>query len=129
MYPSDHSVSVRTQEARETTIATHTETTIVTGQGDRNRPLVMKCDCPDGCLSPCGASLLLCTEHLAGLLSISTGRQTEALGGSGAAPCAVTGDCYGYGTPAEVITPDQSDQAVAGALRARPEVRGRASAV
>ena len=54
VYPSDHSVSARTQEARKTTIAAHTEDRDRPGQGDRNRPLVMKCDCPDGCLSPCG---------------------------------------------------------------------------
>jgi len=57
-----------------------------------------------------------------------TERQTEALGGSGAAPCAVTADCCGYDTPAEVITPDQCVQAVAGARQARPGVRGPASA-
>ena len=112
----------------------HTQkTTIVTGQGDRNRPLVMKCDCPDGCLSPCGANCCLpnilqpcsCNPVPEGLLSISTERQTGSLGGSGAAPCAVTADCCGYGTPAEMIT---ADQALAKAHRARPVVRGRASA-
>ena len=108
----------------------HTQkTTIVTGQGDRNRPQVMKCDCPDGgaCRPVVLAAVYRTSRSPApvtttgGLLSISTERQTGALGGSGAAPCAVTADCCGYGTPAEMIT---ADQALAKAHRARPVMLG-----
>ena len=102
-YPSDHSVSARTQEGQKNDDrSTKQKTAIVTGQGDRNRPLVMKCDCPDG--GACRPVMLAAvyrtsrspapvTTTRRSAVCIYTGRQTEALGGSDATPCAVTADC------------------------------------